>query len=210
MGTRSLIILEDNNYRTRGIYCLSDGYPTGVGLGLVIGYRKAAMARRLVSVGAIGGMRFTMLNAQLSHKLFSDQDSDFATFDVLRCAAPIGDKEMHPYLADLITKYCAEYVYWGRVVTCDGVDVVEWTCIDSKGNKVDLYSIPKTKYVGKAYDVVQDVYGWKVIQYGMDCENEEYCGSEYNCYKYIEDNEFSPERDAIRGIDKFNAPKGNN
>lgn len=203
MGTRSLVILEDG-YSCKGIYCLSDGYPQGVGLGLVLGYNKASRARQLIGVGAIGGIRFNVNNLVLSHKLFDEKDSDMKTFNVMPSARPQDPKNLHEMLKAKIKHYFAEFVYWGRVLETPEGEIVAWSCLDTaKGEYVNLYDIDPKEYYGKAYKVVNDSYGWKFYEYGNGAEREElmYGFGEADCYNKIGAIEFSPERDALVGND---------
>lgn len=197
MGTRSLIVLEDG-YNARGIYCVSDGYPKGVGLSLVIGYRKADMARQLVKVGAIDGIRFSIENAKLSHTHFDERKwpTIHKSLPIMVSAEPI-DGKVNGYLKQQMLDLSAEYVYWGKVVLVDGEEIVSWSCTRWNGEQTDLYKLDRNDCTSRAYDVVQDVYGWKVVAYGHREEKDEIpCATEEQCRDYIMKTEFCPEREA--------------
>ena len=219
MGTRALVILEDG-YECRGIYCHMDGYPTNLGIGLVLGYYEADRAHQLMDVGAIGGLRFNIENAKLSHRIFDQTDTDMKTFVMMNSACPDGQKKLHPYLEKKVRHYFAEYVYWGRVYTgrrtiegtlCVGQKdehFVEWKCYDvAKGEVVDLKAINPMDFNGLAFKVLLSPLGWQYNMYGTDTREIDssctvYCDSKKECYAKIGDFEYAPERDAIRGKDR--------
>lgn len=197
MGTRSLIVLEDG-YNARGIYCGCDGFPTGVGLSLVIGYTKADMARQLVKVGAIDGVRFSIENAKLSHSNFDELKwpSLYKSLPVMVSAAPIQGK-INGYLKQLMIDLSAEYVYWGKVVLFDGEEIVSWSCTRWDGEQTDLYALDKNKCASRAFKVVHNVSGWKVVECGHgEPYAEIQCATEEQCRDYIMKKEFCPEREA--------------
>lgn len=213
MGTRALVILEDG-YECRGIYCNMDGYPENLGLGLVLGYEDAKRAHKLIEVGAIGGIRFNIENAKLSHRVFDPSDCDMKTFVMMPSAFPSDPKNLNEVLKRKIRRYFAEFVYWGRV--CDRRSkvndthkkVVEWTCLDvANGEFVDLKEINPMDFIGTAYRVKQSPLGWQYDIFGTGTkgtvsEYTVYCDSEDECYAKIGDLEYAPERDAVRGKDR--------
>lgn len=197
MGTRSLIVLEDGN-NARGIYCGCDGYPTGVGLSLVIGYTKADMARQLVKVGAIDGIRFSIENAKLSHSNFDERKwpTIHKSLRVMVSAEPIQGK-IYGYLKQLMIDLSSEYVYWGKVENVSGEEIVVWTCTRWDGEQTDLYALDKNECTSRAFSVVQNVYGWKVVAYGHgEAMEETPCATEEQCRDYIKKTEYCPEREA--------------
>lgn len=201
MGTRSLVILEDG-YSCMGIYCLSDGGPKCLGLALVLGYSKTSRARQLIGVGAIGGIRFNLNNAALSHRQFDKGDSDMKTFHVMTSACPQDPKNLHVTLKEMIRHYFAAYVYWGRVIETSEGKTVVWSCLDTaNGEYVNLYEIDPNECVGTMYRVAKDERGWKFYVYSNGKEREEqmYGFGEEDCYKKIGEIEFAPERETRAG-----------
>ncbi len=59
MATRSTIGIKDGD-TVRAIYCHWDGYPAGVGLGLIDNYDSKAQAEALITLGSISSLKETL------------------------------------------------------------------------------------------------------------------------------------------------------
>jgi hypothetical protein len=59
MATRSTIGIKEGD-TVRAIYCHWDGYPSGVGLGLIDNYDSKAQAEALIAFGSISSLKETL------------------------------------------------------------------------------------------------------------------------------------------------------
>jgi hypothetical protein len=59
MATRSTIGIKEGD-TVRAIYCHWDGYPSGVGLGLIDNYNSKAQAEALISLGGFSSLMETL------------------------------------------------------------------------------------------------------------------------------------------------------
>ena len=59
MATRSTIAIKEGE-TVRAIYCHWDGYPSGVGLGLIDNYNSKAQAEALIALGGFSSLKETL------------------------------------------------------------------------------------------------------------------------------------------------------
>lgn len=60
MATRSTIGIKSEDGTVRAIYCHWDGYPAGVGVGLVENYNSKAQAEALIALGGFSSLMETL------------------------------------------------------------------------------------------------------------------------------------------------------
>jgi hypothetical protein len=60
MGTRSTIGIKSEDGTVKAIYCHWDGYPEGVGAGLVQSYNTPQQVAELINLGGISSLQETM------------------------------------------------------------------------------------------------------------------------------------------------------
>jgi hypothetical protein len=60
MATRSTIGIKTEDGTIKAIYCHWDGYPEGVGVGLVENYNSKEQAEALISLGSFSSLRETL------------------------------------------------------------------------------------------------------------------------------------------------------
>lgn len=203
MATRCLIVLEGEDYRTRGILCANDGYPAGVGTALVSAYNTVERAEALVENGNITGIRFSLENLKLCHKEWEKcAKSKGKPFRVLRSAS-LDDTEagLHPYIKELMAQHNAKYLYWGVSKSFpDGTGFVQWVCVSVEGFYTNLYKLDKKDYRGDMYVVEPDGYGlgfYYLTSYLMGSEGEkvEKFPDMKSAYEAVRMREYAPERD---------------
>jgi hypothetical protein len=60
MATRSTIGIKSQDGTVKAIYCHWDGYPAGVGLGLIDNYNSKEQAEALIALGGFSSLRETL------------------------------------------------------------------------------------------------------------------------------------------------------
>jgi hypothetical protein len=60
MGTRSTIGIKSQDGTVKAIYCHWDGYPAGVGLGLIDNYNSKEQAEALIALGGFSSLMETL------------------------------------------------------------------------------------------------------------------------------------------------------
>jgi hypothetical protein len=60
MATRSTIGIKSEDGTIKAIYCHWDGYPAGVGLGLIENYNSKAQAEALIALGGFSSLMETL------------------------------------------------------------------------------------------------------------------------------------------------------
>lgn len=66
MGTRSTIGIKTEDGTIKAIYCHWDGYPEGVGAGLVAHYNNKKQAEALIALGSFSSLQDTLNETQAS------------------------------------------------------------------------------------------------------------------------------------------------
>jgi hypothetical protein len=79
MATRSTIGIKTEDGTIQAIYCHWDGYPEGVGVGLVENYNSKEQAEQLIALGSFSSLRETLEETK-KEVYASSQGGDARTF----------------------------------------------------------------------------------------------------------------------------------
>jgi hypothetical protein len=78
MATRSTIGIKSEDGTVKAIYCHWDGYPAGVGLGLIDNYNSKAQAEALIALGGFSSLMETLEETKAgAYKTASDSVRTF-------------------------------------------------------------------------------------------------------------------------------------